>query len=187
MSAHASSNANPLRSTCRRRWSSSFTITLAVSVASNATPRGPSEPASSRLMSWRSVRNCRSSVGIPGMSKYSSLCPPVAFAMASLARATTSERCCGPARVANGSPVRLRASRTRVESTTSDSGPVPRSHSPRFGSSASSFMCWSSKFQSSKVPEFQSSRIPAWNFWNVERGTQDSPPRIRSRSRAASS
>src|SRR5262249_4051931 len=32
--------------------------------------------------------------------------------------------------VVNGAPARLRARRIRVETTTSDSGPLPRSHSP---------------------------------------------------------
>src|SRR6266545_1495737 len=60
--------------------------------------------------------------------------------MASFARATTSALFVAVARVANGRSARLRAKRMRVDTTTSDSGPVPRSHSPRFGSRLSRFI-----------------------------------------------
>src|SRR3954471_3353028 len=50
--------------------------------------------------------------------------------MASRTRASVSAFWCGVARVVNGAPAVFRASRMRVETTTSDSGPAPRSHSP---------------------------------------------------------
>src|ERR1700722_7803718 len=37
---------------------------------------------------------------------------------------------CGVARLVNGKAARLRARRIRLEMTISDSGPIPRSHSP---------------------------------------------------------
>src|SRR5947199_10298570 len=47
---------------------------------------------------------------------------------------------CGLARLVYGKAARLRARRMRVETTTSDSGPVPRSHSPVDGIRLSRFI-----------------------------------------------
>ena len=57
-------------------------------------------------------------------------------------RASISAFCGSVARLVNGKSARLRARRMRVDTTTSDSGPVPRSHSPRFGSRLSRFIRW---------------------------------------------
>src|SRR5262245_23268524 len=132
MASQAASRSRPLRIDCSRSWSSSLTMRLTASRSSNATPRGPSRtPASSRLMSWRSTRNCRSTAASEATLTYTSGADRSSPAMASRSRASVSAFWCGVARVVNGTPARLRARRMRVETTTSDSGPVPRSHSPR--------------------------------------------------------
>src|SRR5207237_10492360 len=63
-----------------------------------------------------------------------------AVAIASLARVAISAFWGLDARLVNGPLATFRASRMRVDTTTSDSGPVPRSHSPRFGSRLSRFI-----------------------------------------------
>src|SRR5207244_9701981 len=63
-----------------------------------------------------------------------------AVAIASLARVAVSAFWGFDARLVNGLLAMFRARRMRVDTTTSDSGPVPRSHSPRFGSRLSRFI-----------------------------------------------
>src|SRR5437660_11886171 len=60
--------------------------------------------------------------------------------MASRIFASASAFWWGEPRLVNGKWARLRARRMRVETTTSDSGPVPRSHSPVDGIRLSRFI-----------------------------------------------
>src|SRR5262249_2345529 len=60
--------------------------------------------------------------------------------MRSRSRDSTSAFWCGVARLVKGKSARLRARRMRVLTTTSDSGPVPRSHSPVVGIRLSRFI-----------------------------------------------
>src|SRR5438105_10831485 len=60
--------------------------------------------------------------------------------MRSRSSASISAFWCGLARLVNGKAARLRARRMRVETTMSDSGPVPRSHSPVVGIRLSRFI-----------------------------------------------
>src|SRR5436305_4663962 len=60
--------------------------------------------------------------------------------MRSRSRASISAFWWALARLVKGKAARLRARRMRVETTTSDSGPVPRSHSPVDGIRLSRFI-----------------------------------------------
>src|SRR5262245_541466 len=60
--------------------------------------------------------------------------------MRSRSRDSTSAFWCGEARLVKGKSARLRARRMRVETTTSDSGPVPPSQSPVVGIRLSRFI-----------------------------------------------
>src|SRR5207247_1469842 len=62
------------------------------------------------------------------------------LAMRSRSRASISAFWCGLARLVKGKAAKLRASRIRVDTTMSASGPVPRSHSPVVGIRLSRFI-----------------------------------------------
>src|SRR5436190_56919 len=62
------------------------------------------------------------------------------LAMRSRRRASISAFWCALARLVKGNAARFRASRIRVETTISASGPVPRSHSPVVGIRLSRFI-----------------------------------------------
>ena len=86
-------------------------------------------------MSCRSTRNWRSSGGQAGHVEVVELVRRGrALAMRFLRHGSISAFWWVVARLVNGKAARLRARRMRLEMTMSDSGPVPRSHSPRFGS-----------------------------------------------------
>ena len=124
--------ARPLCITCMRRWSSSLTIRLTFSVRSMATPRGPrlsamlaadelpldeELPVDACQVGRRRRRAGRRMVLMLSMQSRSRRLDLGAVLVAL-------------ARLVKGKSARLRARRMRLEMTMSDSGPVPRSHSP---------------------------------------------------------
>src|SRR3954470_16778693 len=94
------------------------------------TQRAPLASDSSRLMSCRSTRSCRSSCCSSDNSTCKSDFHGSMLAIASLNVFSTDWRSVSLQRRMKGNSARLRASRMRLEMTISLCGPEPRSHSP---------------------------------------------------------
>ncbi len=131
MSFHASSRAEAAAEHLQRKWSSSLTITLALSVESNATPAWAVNPARQFAADELPLdEELPVEVGKRRNVEVFEFELAFTLPMASLPRETTSALCEAVAHAwRTATSARFRARRMRVDTTTSDSGPVPRSHS----------------------------------------------------------
>src|SRR5438876_187000 len=106
-----------------RKWSSSLIITQRVSSLFNTNPLPTPLAACSRLIKWRSTRICLS-IELR-LSIDSENAPPIWGKLSTAGRTTSSARTRSAffAQPGNGKPLRLRASRTRLDITIRSCGP----------------------------------------------------------------